>query len=116
MPRQWTRENLAWLAGLFEGEGSIVPIRDKRRPHLGARWALHLNMADVDVVKRAHELAGVGTFHVKKRGRTHWKTQFMWCVHKREHVYALLVAIWPWLGERRRARAREALLAFGTQP
>ena len=110
MPATWTRENLAWLAGLFEGEGCISTHQGKTGR---AYWILQIQMTDEDVVRRAAEVAGAGmvTGPYSSR-RENRKPQWAWRACKRGDVYALLVALWPWLRTRRRARAREALLAL----
>jgi len=105
------REQLAWVAGVFEGEGTIV--RD------GSRTRLQVGMADEDVVRRLAEASGMGTVSGPHKSfgpkGTDYQPRWRWSVARQSEVYALLAALWPWLGERRRARAKLALLEIGGQ-
>ncbi len=107
----WTRENIAWLAGLFEGEGSLScrRVQTEKRGHGRAPWALDVSMCNEDVLRRAHVISGVGNLHGPYDNGEGHKPYWKWTTTKRAHVFALLVALWPWLGERRRAKACEAL-------
>lgn len=93
--------DIAWLAGLFEGEGCI---------HVGGktgnRTRLTVNMTDADVVTRCRDLTGVGS--LRWREHPQWKPQLIWSVSHRRDVARLLLAMVPLLGERRRAKALEA--------
>lgn len=128
--QHWTRENIAWLAGLVEGEGSIVRYwgggtGPANRGLRGGRisWNLSIQMTDLDVVERAHEIAGCGTvggpYQNKGDGKKKYKETWIWHVTRRAEVYAILVAIWPWFCKRRQEKATEALLdlpPIGRQP
>jgi hypothetical protein len=91
----------AWAAGLFEGEGSIV-VRE-RQVHL---W---LRTTDLDVLERFVEIVDAGNITTCKMRPCHTKQQYSWCISRREDVARILNAFSPWLGERRRAKAAEAL-------
>lgn len=96
-----TPVEIAWLAGLFEGEGCIA-------------WngpngvTLMLSMTDGDVVRRIREVTGVGTVigPIEKGGVR--KPVWYWSAGKKGEVLRLLIAMAPLLGERRRERALEA--------
>ncbi len=96
-------DNLAWGAGLFEGEGTITGRRDKHRKFLTFRPHLALVMNDEDIVRRFHTLVNLG--NVGKQGK-----MFRWQTNKFEYVQAVIAMLWPWLGERRKARAIEILI------
>jgi hypothetical protein len=100
-----TTTDLAWAAGLFEGEGCItVGYRGKEyRYTLGQ---LTLSMKDEDVVRHFAEVIGFGKVYLGgKSNEGMWR----WAVTRFEHVQAIVAMFWPWLGSRRRARAREVL-------
>lgn len=101
------REELAWAAGLFEGEGCITQTR---RSTGYAAPRLQMSMADIDVVRRFALTVGVGSLHWITPRRLHHSEQLLWSVTRFEHVQAVLAMFWPWLGDRRRARARQVLL------
>ena len=65
-------------------------------------------MTDEDVIQRAHAIAGFGNVggpYCRGDRKPYWTL----AVTRRAWVFALVVAMWPWLGERRRATVREAL-------
>jgi hypothetical protein len=92
----------AWAAGLFEGEGCFY-VRSRRR--VGAQLA----MTDRDVVERFAAIVGLGTLHRKEPRRSHWQHQYVWQTQSAQPVRDLIARFWPYLGERRRARARAVL-------
>jgi hypothetical protein len=104
----WTRENLAWVAGLFEGEGCIGHNRKT------GQWQLIVASTDEDVLQRAHMLTGVGTLRgpIDRGHKPHW----IWNVTSRAQVYALLAALYPWFGKRRQARVIECLTYYRENP
>ena len=98
-------EQVAWAAGLFEGEGCFT---------ISARYPrVKLNSTDEDVLRRFHDTVGVGQVRVDDslRGRG-YKRQWEWYVGNREGVKVVIDLLWPWLGQRRRARAAQLLEAF----
>jgi hypothetical protein len=103
-----TGEQLAWAAGLFEGEGWIV-VRPKRtRGELRHRAQLGLQSADVDVVRHFASVVGVGNVG-GPYGHEGYKPSWLWQTASFEYVQATIAMLWPWLGERRRGRAKEVL-------
>ena len=92
--RNWTRENIAWLAGLLEGEGSFLF-------HRGKSLVISMAMTDEDVVRRAQQIACIGgVYGPYVRGE--FKPQWVFRCTDSATSYALMVAILPWLGTRRR--------------
>jgi hypothetical protein len=104
----------AWLAGLFEGEGTI-DVRSK--PPL--RMHLRVKMTDEDVIRRAQSVAGVGrvygpyNYPSNEPGR---QDVWIWAVYRRDEAAAVLRRIYPFLGERRSARVAEALAFCAANP
>lgn len=109
--RDVTREEWAWIAGLFEGEGCISKNTSRRdcRP----KWQVDIASTDYDLLERVADLLpGLGAIYENRRPAhlPHWKTAYHWRVADRGGVYAFLVAVYPWLATRRRAKARQAML------
>jgi len=104
----WSRENIAWCAALFEGEGCIF-LHPKRRSGI----FLKLGMTDEDVLRRFHDIIGIGTICGPYR-RGSYKPHWIWCGAGSENVQAILAAFWPFLGERRKARAVETMKRIAT--
>jgi hypothetical protein len=103
MPQSWTRENLAWAAGLFEGEGCIT--RTNRVP------VARLGTTDLDVLERFHLVMGFGRVYEMGHTRNHprWKPASEWTTTTFEEAQATIAVLWPWLRARRRARGLEVL-------
>lgn len=97
------RAEIAWAAGLFEGEGCWHLQRGR---HAGAS----LTTTDPDVLARFATAVGIGTIrpHIWRR-LEHHKPQYRWHAYGFEKVQAIAAMFWPWLGERRRGRASEVL-------
>jgi hypothetical protein len=92
-------EEIAWAAGLFEGEGCLT--RNNR-----VEPVARLNSTDEETPHRFSAVVRVGgvygPYHQGGRRKAFW----VWvaCGWDALEVVDLL---WPWLGERRRERARE---------
>jgi len=101
----------AYIAGLFDGEGSIHMRRgiEKKKKHKGKPGyrlsnSLHLSMeitmTDKSVVMWVHEILGCGTFTKKPRkGKrvdgTKYLMQYRWRCTFRDAYYVCCL-IWPW--------------------
>ena len=100
----------AYIAGLFDGEGSIyfARRREKKKKHKGEgyrysmsqRISMEITMTDESVVRWVHEVLGVGTVVDKPRkGRrkdgTKYLMQYKWRCTFRD-AYYVCVLIWPW--------------------
>ena len=106
----FTSRELSWLAGLMEGEGSFQWKRNNRR---GTQYpVVQLTMTDEDVVKRARQIAGVGTLHGPYDNGPGRKPRYMWCVQKKVDSVGLMMTLYPMMGLRRQARIREILLEW----
>ncbi len=94
--------DIAWAAGLFEGEGSITRT-----------WGAHLHISlastDKDVIDRFREIAGVGGIG-GWQGEPPRKYTHQWYADG-EAADQWLRTMLPYLGLRRTARAKELLAA-----
>jgi hypothetical protein len=106
-----TEVELAWVAGLLEGEGCFFPIEyrtEKYGPYIYARVAVL--MTDLDILQRLQSLTGVGNINgptIRKNPRH--KPLWHWVVSRHKESITLMRAVYPWMGERRRARIDEVL-------
>jgi hypothetical protein len=110
-----TETEIAWAAGLFEGEGSMV-IRPTKAEKVQQRFpyvVISLGMCDQDVVERFAELMGYGRVHHYPRSIANPKHKdiWYWQVARRSDCKRIVEMFLPYLGERRSARAREILAA-----
>jgi len=100
---------IAWAAGLFEGEGCIGVWKTQKN-HVLPLIRLTITMTDRDVLERFCAVVQCGKVGGERRyGRPHHKPAFVWCISNRSDVERILLALLPWFGERRSAKAREAL-------
>ena len=101
-----TREQeIAWAAGLFEGEGYAV--LNKRKPVV---LRLAIEMTDRDVIERFATIVGVGNANgPRRRSNPRWQPLWRWqsdCIGDIRHVLGL---IGPYLLSRRAAKVAELL-------
>lgn len=116
-----TADNIAWAAGLIEGEGSIYSsVRAVRAKYDPSRRYIVVRvrvvMTDRDVVEKVCAIVGAGKVspYVNTQGLGK-KPLYRWEVSRRQTVEALCSAIYPWMGHRRRAqidRVRELLQKY----
>lgn len=99
------KEELAWAAGLFEGEGCIKGDRYKG----SMVFRLHLNSTDRDTVYRFAKIINVGHVRYDEYENPKWSPQWCWYASSFEDVQAIIIMLWPWLGNRRQARALKLL-------
>lgn len=98
---------IAWAAGLFEGEGCITHIQ--RRPTSGLYPVLQLSMTDFDVVQRFMGILGSHTQSIVKPRKEHHKPQLMWRTAKKTEVQRILSLFLPYFGQRRAYKALNIL-------
>lgn len=90
----------AWVAGLFEGEGSIS-FKATSTVTLG------LSSTDEDVITKLQSIVGGTIYHYTNRPER--KPVWTWYLGERDKVAELLTAMLPHLGSRRSAKAQDAL-------
>jgi LAGLIDADG endonuclease len=104
---------LAWLAGLLEGEGAFmlqhVPASSTQRARLRVKIALH--MTDRDVVERVASIVGLGNVTWRCRQQEHHKDTYFWQVSSLANVVQLMKLLRPYMGERRCAQIDTCLEA-----
>ena len=104
-----TSEQAAYIAGLFDGEGSIYFAKrpEKKKKHKGPgyrtsisqRISMEITMTDKSVLKWVHEVLGVGTLNKKPRkglrkDGTKYLMQYKWRCTFRDAFYVCCI-LWP---------------------
>ena len=104
-----SNEQAAYIAGLFDGEGSIYFAKrpEKKKKHKGPgyrtsisqRISMEITMTDQSVLKWVHEVLGVGTLNKKPRkgfrkDGTKFLMQYKWRCTFRDAFYVCCV-LWP---------------------
>ena len=100
----------AYIAGLFDGEGSIYFAKrpEKKKKHNGEgyrtsisqRISMEITMTDESVIRWVHEIVGCGTVVKKPRkglrkDGTKYLMQYKWRCTFRDAYYVCCM-IWPW--------------------
>ena len=103
-------EDIAYIAGLFDGEGSIYYAKriEKKKKHKGKgyrtsmsqRISLEVTMTDESVIRWLHEVLGVGTVVKKPRkglrkDGTKYLMQYKWRCTFRDAFYVCRL-LWPY--------------------
>ena len=105
-----SESDIAYIAGLFDGEGSIHIKRgiENKKKHTGKgrrisnsmRISMEITMTDESVLRWLHEVLGVGTLNRKPRkGRrkdgTKYLMQYRWrCTFR--HAYYVCMVLFPY--------------------
>lgn len=104
-----TEVEIAYLAGIFEGEGSVsVGTVYRGKQHDTLQLIVRVGMSDADVIIRLQQITGVGTISSYQPNRAGSKMCYRWSVTNRDECDTVLAAIWPYLGVRRREQIRVA--------
>jgi hypothetical protein len=105
-----SEQDLNWLAGLLEGEGSFLagPPSAPRSP------AVQVSMVDRDIIERAGGLLGVGVMVVPSR-RDGWRTAYS------ARVRGARAVLWmhrlrPLMGKRRQEQIDRAVASYAPDP
>jgi hypothetical protein len=97
---------LAWLAGILEGEGSFL----RPAPSAPNLPLVRLSMTDRDVVERAAKLVGAAVTPWTPPGNPRHKTTFIMSV-RGTRARELMLHLRPLMGRRRREQIDRALAA-----
>lgn len=110
---RYTKQNvidLAWLAGILEGEGCFQLHKNTGGRHPVAR--LQLKMTDRDIVERAARImCSEGKFRKVNREKDykpHYKDQYL-CAIYGQTAKDVMRAVLPFMGARRYAKIKEVL-------
>lgn len=109
----FSESEVAWLAGLFEGEGCMSIAKNG-----GTR--LTVRMTDRDVIDRIDAMFPSTRIQIvqpsAKGYKSPPKTQHAWRMSDPIKVREILNLLLPWFGERRAAKARDVLHHLDTRP
>lgn len=103
---------LAWAAGLFDGEGTITTTDYSYKGREVLSAALRLTMTDEDAVRRFHQAVGLGKveyIYPASFRAAGYKPQWRWRIQDFEGVQAVVAMLWYGLNRRRKGRAKDVL-------
>ncbi len=107
--KNWTKNNMMWLAGLLEGEGCFSNHYGKNHPN--GQFSIVLGMTDLDIIERAKSIGGCGYIYSAIRSEDR-KPMWLWKVSKKAESYALIAALYSFMGIRRKSKMRECIETF----
>jgi hypothetical protein len=102
--------DVAWAAGLFEGEGCIS-YGVKR-----GNVIVQVRMTDRDIIERLHAVVPCPKIGIVLPKSDHHKTQYRWTLTAPDRIREFLNMTLPYFGERRSTRAQELLAFLDTRP
>jgi hypothetical protein len=98
-----SREEIAWIAGLLEGEGSFYLNHGN-----GHAVIIAVCMTDLDVIENAANiLGGTGNIYAQEKGK--FKTTYTFRVYGSDLSVEWMNILYPLMGIRRQQRIREIL-------
>ena len=102
------REELAWAAGFFDGEGHVRC----RRSNTTKQLILQVNQVGRETLDRLRQTVGFGTVDGPYQNGTqvNRSPHYKYWVCNFEHVQAAIALMWPWLSSPKKSDARQALL------
>jgi hypothetical protein len=114
LPKTFVRPSmvdLAWVAGLVEGEGCFLPIC---RNGNEASLRVQVRMTDLDVLERLMSIVNIGNVTGPEyNGRN--TPVYTWQCGRTADSLALMWALYPYMGERRRKKIWECWIFLRTQ-
>ena len=94
--------DIAYIAGLFDGEGSIDFKRRKEKKGKYITNAMQISMriqlTDESILRWIHEVLKLGTIRKKNRSpsiKEHWKDSWVYTLRFRQ-AYQVCCLIWPY--------------------
>lgn len=112
--------SVAWAAGLIEGEGCVLALANRHSTYDGRPlWVYRVKvvMTDADVLERLVQVFGVG--HVLPYRNTQGlgkKQLYRWEISRADQAKAICEAIYPFMGERRKAQIDVVLETMAANP
>ena len=94
--------DIAYIAGLFDGEGSIDFKRRKEKKGKyitnAMKISMRIQMTDESILRWIHEVLKLGTIRKKNRSpsiKEHWKDSWIYTLRFRQ-AYQVCRLIWPY--------------------
>lgn len=103
-----TEIEIAWLAGLLEGEGSFN-LQCSKYP-----VGIWLHMTDEDVVAKACVMLGT-KYHKMGKRKEHWKDSYKTGLRGRRAI-EIMKQILPYMGQRRTLKLQDCINSFCLHP
>jgi len=86
--------NWSYIAGLFDGDGSISARETKTRNLSFGDLYVGLYSTNREVIEKIHAFIGIGNFYVRKKGE---RNEYRIIIHKQKEMLFFLKKIYPHL-------------------
>lgn len=121
------REQLAWAAGIIDGEGYIANHKNTASLKIGIKrtyYVPHIKVAQTakyggipDMIERLINLFENSRLRGPYQRRKQDRDIYEWGIYGFERTQAALCAMWPWLGKQKRRDAVSMMEEFlGNRP
>jgi hypothetical protein len=107
------REELAWAAGIFDGEGYIgtflrkVPSSGRPIPYISMKVG---QCHRPEVIDRLRSALGFGNAY--SRQRSGGVIEYIWCANGLMRSQAAVAMLWPWMSAPKREQCARSLTAW----
>ena len=112
------REELAWAAGFFDGEGNIRARVDKYHN----AFVVQIAQTDRRPLERFQAaVGGIGVIYgpyapSSRKTKPHHNLAYAYHTNRFEHTQAVAAMLWSFLSPPKREQARSAVALFNTRP
>lgn len=117
MNTNW-REDLAWAAGFFDGEGTIGGYSKLEEAHIC--FSLRVYQTERTTLERFHRaVLGIGSVvgpYFRKDRKAHHKPAYTYDVSGHRQVQAVIAMLWPFLSQPKKEQAKKALRRLPLKP
>src|SRR2546425_3271229 len=109
-------EELAWAAGLFDGEGSVTTSRSARSRTIEACLPQSAAAGIPNVLERFQRAVARGRIYGPRKRSDPWSKlpQYRWRSTNITDVCTTIEMLWPWLCEAKRSQTVNALERYAT--
>jgi hypothetical protein len=108
------REELAWAAGFFDGEGCTGFYSHSGDGDKHKRMKLVMSIAQINretLEKFNRIIGGYGRICTYKTTNVNWKPRWQLAINGLKNCQFVITLLWQWLSEPKRKQAEEALKA-----
>lgn len=107
------REDLAWLAGFWDGEGCVTSMNTVHAKNYPVFTVSQAGGEGKELCQRVARIAGVrASVSGPHTGRTGTSPAWKVRISGHERVQAVVAMCWPWLSRTKREQATRVLLAY----
>lgn len=102
--------NIAWVAGVFEGEGNIRLKKNRVGMKHYKQPTVQIHMCDEDVLREVQEITGLGKITGPYTPKNkNWTPTWQWSIQNRKGVKEFIEMVSPFLCSRRKEQTKIVL-------